>query len=145
MSGDLRIGVSGWRYGPWRGAFYPKGLVQRAELAYASRQLSTIEINGSFYSLQQPASWGQWFDETPDDFVFSVKGPRFITHMKRLRSIERQRCQERLEGRRIEAEARRELPQHRSELAAEPQHARGEEIGHRRLGLAELQHVGDVA
>jgi uncharacterized protein YecE (DUF72 family) len=75
ISGGLRIGVSGWRYGPWRGAFYPKGLVQRAELAYASRQLTTIEINGSFYSLQDPASWGRWFDETPDDFVFSVKGP----------------------------------------------------------------------
>ena len=88
ISGGLRIGVSGWRYGPWRGAFYPKGLVQRAELAYASRQLTTIEINGSFYSLQDPASWGRWFDETPDHFVFSVKGPRFITHMKRLREID---------------------------------------------------------
>jgi len=88
MSGGLRIGVSGWRYGPWRGAFYPPGLRQRAELAYASRQLSTIEINGSFYSLQRPASWRRWFDETPDDFVFSVKGPRFITHMKRLREID---------------------------------------------------------
>jgi uncharacterized protein YecE (DUF72 family) len=86
--GDVRIGVSGWRYGPWRGAFYPRGLVQRAELAFASRQLSTIEINGSFYSLQWPSSWGRWFDETPDDFVFSVKGPRFITHMKKLREIE---------------------------------------------------------
>jgi uncharacterized protein YecE (DUF72 family) len=87
-AGDVRIGISGWRYVPWRGAFYPRGLVQRAELAHASRQLSTIEINGSFYSLQQPSSWGRWFDETPDDFIFSVKGPRFITHMKKLREID---------------------------------------------------------
>jgi uncharacterized protein YecE (DUF72 family) len=87
-SGEIRIGVSGWRYAPWRGQFYPKGLVQRDELAYASRALSTIEINGSFYSLQQPSSWGAWFDATPDDFVFAVKGPRFVTHMKRLREID---------------------------------------------------------
>jgi hypothetical protein len=87
-AGDVRIGISGWRYAPWRGAFYPRGLVQRAELAHASRQLSTIEINGSFYSLQEPSSWGRWFDETPDDFTFSVKGPRFITHMKKLRDID---------------------------------------------------------
>ncbi|HUP07012.1 MAG TPA: DUF72 domain-containing protein [Caldimonas sp.] len=87
-TGSIRIGVSGWRYAPWRGAFYPRGLPQRAELAYASRALPTIEINGSFYSLQHPASWGLWHDQTPDDFVFAVKGARFITHMKRLREIE---------------------------------------------------------
>jgi uncharacterized protein YecE (DUF72 family) len=84
----IRIGVSGWRYAPWRGAFYPKGLAQRRELAHASRAFTTVEINGSFYSLQHPSSWGQWFDDTPDDFLFAVKGPRFITHMKRLREID---------------------------------------------------------
>jgi uncharacterized protein YecE (DUF72 family) len=87
-SGQVRIGISGWRYPPWRGVFYPPGLPQRSELAFASRQLSTIEINGSFYSLQRPAYYAQWHDETPEDFVFSVKGPRYITHMRRLRGIE---------------------------------------------------------
>jgi uncharacterized protein YecE (DUF72 family) len=86
--GTVRVGISGWRYGPWRGAFYPEGLPQRLELWYASRILSTIEINGSFYSLQRPEYYQQWHDETPEDFVFAVKGPRFITHMKRLREIE---------------------------------------------------------
>lgn len=81
----IRIGVSGWRYAPWRGVFYPPGLAQRAELGYAASRLSSIEINGSFYSLQSPASYARWYDETPDDFVFAVKGPRFITHMKKLR------------------------------------------------------------
>ena len=84
----IRIGVSGWRYTPWRGVFYPKKLPQRLELWYASRVLPTIEINGSFYSLQRPEYYAQWFDETPDDFIFAVKGPRFITHMKKLRDIE---------------------------------------------------------
>lgn len=86
--GNIRIGISGWRYTPWRGAFYPKTLPQRLELWYASRILPTIEINGSFYSLQRPEYYAQWHDETPEDFVFAVKGPRFITHMKRLREIE---------------------------------------------------------
>ena len=85
---DLRIGISGWRYAPWRGAFYPKGLRQREELAYAARAMTSIEINGSFYSLQHPQSWGQWHDETPEDFLFAVKGPRFITHIKRLREVD---------------------------------------------------------
>jgi uncharacterized protein YecE (DUF72 family) len=84
----IRIGISGWRYAPWRGRFYPPGLPQRAELAYASRRFSTIEINGSFYSLQRPGSYAQWHAETPDGFVFSVKGGRYITHMLRLREIE---------------------------------------------------------
>lgn len=84
----IRIGISGWRYTPWRGVFYPKDLPQRLELHYASRVLPTIEINGSFYSLQSPASYQSWHDETPDDFVFAVKGPRFITHMKKLRDVE---------------------------------------------------------
>jgi len=81
---DVRIGISGWRYEPWRGVFYPKGLVQRRELEYASRAVSSIEINGSFYSLQRPSSFQAWHDATPDDFVFAVKGPRYITHMRKL-------------------------------------------------------------
>ena len=84
MGGDVRVGISGWTYPPWRGEFYPKGLPHRAELNYAASNLSTIEINGSFYSLQRPTSYRTWHDQTPDDFVFSVKGGRFITHMKRL-------------------------------------------------------------
>jgi len=88
MRGTIRIGISGWRYEPWRGAFYPADLVQDDELAYASRKLSTIEINGSFYSLQRPEYYARWRDETPPGFVFSVKGGRYITHMKRLREIE---------------------------------------------------------
>jgi uncharacterized protein YecE (DUF72 family) len=86
--GTIRIGISGWRYPPWRGVFYPDRLPQRAELAYASRKLSSIEINGSFYSLQRPEFYAQWRDETPDGFVFSVKGGRFITHMLKLRNVE---------------------------------------------------------
>jgi uncharacterized protein YecE (DUF72 family) len=85
--GRVRIGISGWRYPPWRGVFYPKGLPQRRELEHASRALSTVEINGSFYSLQRPESYLQWREQTPDDFVFSVKGPRFITHMKKLNDV----------------------------------------------------------
>jgi uncharacterized protein YecE (DUF72 family) len=84
----IRIGVSGWRYAPWRGVFYPAGLPQREELRYASKLFNSIEINGSFYSLQRPEYYRQWYDDTPEDFVFAVKGPRFITHMKRLREIE---------------------------------------------------------
>ena len=82
---DIRVGVSGWRYPPWRGEFYPEGLAQRRELEYASRTLSSIELNGSFYSLQRPESYARWYADTPADFVFSVKGPRYITHMLRLR------------------------------------------------------------
>ena len=84
----LRIGISGWRYAPWRGVFYPKDLPQRAELEYASRQVGSIELNGSFYSLQRPASYARWSADTPRGFVFAVKGPRFITHVKRLRDID---------------------------------------------------------
>ncbi|MDQ3384037.1 MAG: DUF72 domain-containing protein [Actinomycetota bacterium] len=80
----IRVGISGWRYPPWRGQFYPRGLPQRRELEYAAGLLSTIEINGSFYALQRPESYRSWAEQTPDDFVFSVKGGRFITHMKRL-------------------------------------------------------------
>lgn len=85
---QLRIGISGWTYGPWRGTFYPAGLTQKQELAYASRQLNSIEINGSFYSLQRPSSYQLWREQTPEGFVFSVKGGRFITHMKKLRNVE---------------------------------------------------------
>lgn len=85
---EIRIGVSGWRYAPWRGVFYPRDLPQRLELAYASRKFATLEINGSFYSLQRPETYRQWHDQTPADFVFALKGSRFITHMKKLRDIE---------------------------------------------------------
>jgi len=83
--GEIRIGISGWRYPPWRGEFYPKGLPQRDELRYAASRLNSIEINGSFYSLQRPQSYRSWYEQTPDGFVFAVKGSRFITHMMRLR------------------------------------------------------------
>lgn len=89
MAGAIRVGISGWRYPPWRGVFYPPGLAQRRELEYASRAFATIEINGSFYSLQRPEHYARWHDETPDGFVFSVKGPRFITHMLKLRDCAR--------------------------------------------------------
>jgi uncharacterized protein YecE (DUF72 family) len=85
---DVRIGISGWRYEPWRGVFYPDGLQQRRELEFASREMNSIEINGTFYSLQRPASFQKWHDETPDDFLFSVKGPKYLTHMKKLIDIE---------------------------------------------------------
>jgi uncharacterized protein YecE (DUF72 family) len=84
-SGDIRIGISGWRYEPWRGVFYPEKLAQRLELKYASSQFNSIELNGSFYSLQRPKSFEQWYSETPDNFVFSVKAPQFITHIRRLK------------------------------------------------------------
>jgi uncharacterized protein YecE (DUF72 family) len=84
-SGRVRIGISGWRYAPWRGVFYPKGLPQKRELEFASSRFGSIEINGTFYSLQSPDLFARWRDETPDDFVFSVKGPRYITHMLKLR------------------------------------------------------------
>ena len=84
----IRIGISGWRYPPWRGVFYPKDLVQRDELHYASRYFPTIELNGSFYSLQRPESYARWREATPPGFVFAIKGPRFITHVKRLRDFE---------------------------------------------------------
>lgn len=86
--GAVRVGISGWTYPPWRGVFYPAKLAHRRELAYAAGQLSSIEINGSFYSLQRPSSYRHWRAETPDDFVFSVKGGRFITHMKKLRDVD---------------------------------------------------------
>ncbi|MEV4057246.1 DUF72 domain-containing protein [Amycolatopsis sp. NPDC049688] len=85
---EIRIGTSGWRYTPWRGVFYPPKLAQRRELEYLSRRMNAVEINGSFYSLQRPERYRAWSDETPADFVFAVKGGRFITHMKQLRDVE---------------------------------------------------------
>jgi uncharacterized protein YecE (DUF72 family) len=88
VAGDVWIGISGWRYPPWRGVFYPRGLPQRRELEYAAERMSSVEINGSFYSLQRPEKYRAWHDQTPDGFVFAVKGGRFITHMKKLRDVE---------------------------------------------------------
>lgn len=88
MGGAVRIGISGWRYEPWRGDFYPADLVQDRELDYASRRVNSIELNGTFYSLQRPEYFTAWRDATPRDFVFSVKGPRYITHVRRLKEIE---------------------------------------------------------
>jgi len=85
VAGRVFIGISGWRYAPWRGVFYPDGLVQRRELEFASRAFPSIELNGSFYSLQRPELFAQWYDQTPQGFVFSVKGGRYITHVLRLR------------------------------------------------------------
>ena len=85
--GNVRIGMAGWTYPAWRGGFYPKGVTQKNELTYAANHVTSIELNGSFYSLQKPASWQNWRDSTPDDFVFSVKAPRFITHIRRLDDV----------------------------------------------------------
>ncbi|MGV7207407.1 DUF72 domain-containing protein [Oxalobacteraceae bacterium A2-2] len=82
--GRIHIGISGWRYAPWRGVFYPQGLAQARELEFASRALPTIELNGSFYSLQRPASYEAWYDATPPGFVFANKGNRYLTHILRL-------------------------------------------------------------
>ncbi len=86
--GAVRIGISGWTYPPWRGVFYPADLPQARELEFASRALNSIEINGTFYSLQRPASFAAWAARTPEGFVFSLKGSRFITHALRLRRFE---------------------------------------------------------
>jgi uncharacterized protein YecE (DUF72 family) len=86
--GKIRIGISGWRYKGWRGVFYPEKLPQRRELEFASRKFDTIELNGSFYSLQRPSSFSRWDAETPEDFTFSIKGSRYITHMLRLQNAE---------------------------------------------------------
>ena len=88
MCGRVRIGISGWTYKPWRGVFYPEKLAQKRELEYASHTFPTIEINGTFYSLQRPSSFERWGSETPDNFVFSIKGSRYITHIQRLRDVE---------------------------------------------------------
>lgn len=82
--GKIHIGISGWRYRPWRGVFYPEGWTQSRELEFASRQLPTIELNGSFYSLQRPSSYSAWYAATPPGFIFSHKGNRYLTHILRL-------------------------------------------------------------
>jgi uncharacterized protein YecE (DUF72 family) len=78
----IRIGIGGWTYAPWRGVFYPGDLTQKRELEYASRKLTSIEINGTYYGLQKPDTFAKWHDETPDDFVFALKGPRFVTNRR---------------------------------------------------------------
>ncbi|MFL9608729.1 DUF72 domain-containing protein [Methylobacillus sp. Pita2] len=88
MAAHIRIGISGWRYAPWRNVFYPKGLVQKRELEFASRALPTIELNGSFYALQRPSSYLHWYEQTPPGFIFSIKATRYITHVLRLRDVE---------------------------------------------------------
>ena len=82
---DIRIGISGWTYKPWRGSFYPRGLRQKDELTYAAGIFGAIEINGTFYGLQRPEAFARWAEATPEDFVFAVKGSRYITHLRRLR------------------------------------------------------------
>ncbi|MCW2753156.1 MAG: hypothetical protein JWQ32_567 [Marmoricola sp.] len=88
LPGRVRIGISGWQYDAWRGDFYPPGLPRDSQLGYVASRLPTLELNGSFYSLQRPSSYLRWHDRTPDDFVFAVKGGRYITHLKRLREVE---------------------------------------------------------
>ena len=84
MPGQVRIGVGGWTFEPWRGVFYPGDLKQKDELRYASRHLTAIEINGTYYSSFKPDSWKKWRDETPDGFVFAIKGSRFTTNRREL-------------------------------------------------------------
>lgn len=86
-AGVIRIGISGWTYSPWRGHFYPTGLPQNQELAYAASRYPSLEINGTFYGLQKPRVFDHWASQTAEGFVFAVKGPRFITHVKRLKDI----------------------------------------------------------
>jgi uncharacterized protein YecE (DUF72 family) len=85
--GRIRIGMSGWRFDDWRGSFYPEKLTQKRELEYASRQLNSIELNGTFHSLQKPKSYLEWSQQTPEDFVFAVKGTQFITHIRKLENV----------------------------------------------------------
>ncbi len=86
--GRIRVGISGWSYASWRGVFYPNGLPHEQELAYAARRFPSIEINGTFYGLQRPDTFARWRSETPDGFVFAIKGSRYITHRLRLREVE---------------------------------------------------------
>jgi uncharacterized protein YecE (DUF72 family) len=84
MPGKIYAGVGGWTFEPWRGSFYPEDLTQKRELEYASRRLTSIEINGTYYSTFKPASWAKWRSETPDGFVFAVKASRFCTNRRKL-------------------------------------------------------------
>lgn len=88
MPGTIRVGISGWTYRPWRGVFYPVGWVQKRELEFAASRFASIEVNGTFYGSQTPKSFGDWAERTPEDFVFAIKGPRYITHLRRLKEIE---------------------------------------------------------
>ncbi|SBW04476.1 conserved hypothetical protein [uncultured Alphaproteobacteria bacterium] len=88
MTGDIRIGISGWTYPPWRGRFYPEGLAQARELDYAARRFRSIEVNGTFYGLQRPAAFADWRARVPEDFVFAIKASRYITHVRRLKDVE---------------------------------------------------------
>ena len=85
-TGKIRTGTAGWVFAPWRGTFFPEGLVQKKELDYASRHLTSIEINATFRGNQKPDSFSRWAAETPEDFQFSVKGPQLVTHIKRLKN-----------------------------------------------------------
>jgi len=84
MKGKIHIGIGGWTYEPWRGVFYPEGLPHKRELEFASRRLSSIEINGTYYSTFKPAIWAKWRGETPEGFVFSMKASRYCTNRKEL-------------------------------------------------------------
>ena len=88
LPAQVRIGISGWTYKPWRGDFYPADLAHKKELAYCASLFRSIEINGTFYSLQRPSSFATWAEQTPPDFIFAIKGSRYITHMLRLRGAE---------------------------------------------------------
>ena len=88
VNGTVRIGLSGWTYDRWRGVFYPEMLPHKRELRYAAERFPSLEVNGTFYRMQRPATFQAWAAEAPDDFVFSLKGPRFITHMKALQGTE---------------------------------------------------------
>ena len=88
MTGTIRVGIGGWTFPPWRGIFYPEGLAQKRELEYASRHLSSIEINGTYYGSQKPESFARWREETPEGFVFALKGPRFTTNRRILAEAE---------------------------------------------------------
>lgn len=87
-SADIRIGISGWQYEGWEGSFYPEKLSAKKQLPFAAEHVNSIELNGSFYALQKPPSFKNWSEQTPDDFVFSIKAPRFITHIRRLKDCE---------------------------------------------------------
>lgn len=89
---EIRIGTSGWVYPPWRKTFYPEDLPQKKELFHASRHLTSLEINGSFYSYQKPSTYQHWYEETPPNFIFSVKGSQYITHINRLKNVEDSLC-----------------------------------------------------
>ena len=86
-AGIVRVGISGWTYAPWRGAFYPKDLKREQELGYAAGQFRTLEINDTFYGMQRPETFAGWAEQVPEEFVFAVKAPRYITHMLRLRDV----------------------------------------------------------